>query len=205
MNLGGKVKVTFLTVVALFAVFAAGYADSRENTRSVQFSAGITAPVNPDEFTTFWNPGFNFGFAVSFPLEGNLSLRTGIDFSRLFLDEEQFSPGIVDGGDISALTIAIAGQLKLPLGEFFITPYLLGGLGFLDLTSQNAVVTEGDQETFITNISTRSIVAFGGAGLDIFSASYLTIFVEASLVHSLDSEAETQFIPYKLGIAIPFN
>jgi hypothetical protein len=102
-------------------------------------SVGLSIPAGPDEFTDYWDLGYNFGGGLGLPLNQSFSIVGYVEYNALGLDEDAYIgsayPYInsVDGGDVSIFILSGNVKASLVPAPSTIRPYFSGGIGRLRL------------------------------------------------------------------------
>jgi opacity protein-like surface antigen len=181
---------------------------------NVYFSGGLSVPYKPSIFSDHWKSGFNVGFGIGFPLSSNITLVLNYDHNVIPINEPEMvgAAGLNgnnlnsrgEGGTTSILT-ATASMKFIPFAtQENISPYIIGGIGYLFLTRSDFAIFYTDTSGFHTIIAeSESEPAFTGsigAGVDILGGKNSAVFFEIRYVLGFTTREHTGYFPMKVGI-----
>jgi hypothetical protein len=203
--------LSILAVMMLIATVSASAQSS--NDVGIVLSSGISIPSAPDGFADERRSGFNIAVGVSIPWTDDLSFILTAEYHSFPVDGGAIlntvgfvagDPAVhVDNGEGHAMTYGVDAKYLLISDRPLFAPYIIGGVGYFHLTSDDAEVIRVTPQSF--NIAT---VRFGdasaacasiGAGIDV-PGGVGGLFIEARYSAAMTSGGTTSFIPVRIGL-----
>ncbi len=198
-------KNIFATVLFCSLIGTPAVAQSGLN---IYVGGGGAMPLDPTEFSDFWELGYGAGAAIGYSFGSSLELIGGVDYSKFSLDGDALIDDLGDfgtdidisGGDISMLSFSAGLKFNIGTGGS-LSPYLLGMGGMYTLSISDATVSiDGFSETaeFVEE-ETAFGAAFGG-GFEIGFSSKASLFVQSTYRIAFTEEESTKYWPVKIGL-----
>lgn len=212
-------RIIFITLICLTALLATSvYAQTPAKPFNLYFSAGGTFPVKPDFFNDFHKLGYNLSGGLGFSALPRVQAIARVGLHKVLKDWNSIKyadelgnvyDDAIDGGDITGVSYGVDLQLDLGLPALPVKPYLLGGIGFMNLS-------EGDIKIPGANIDGLSDLEFIdsgnqfywslGGGVLLKSGPLFSFYLEGrytNIKQDLVQDADLGnliFIPINLGI-----
>lgn len=201
-----RLIVPFCIIVAFIQT---SFAHEQMKKVSYSVNAGLSLPSAPDDFSDFWKTGFNIGGAIGYPLEANLAFQACLDYSSFTYDKDRYLsdygfPGlniIIDGGNTSIFTASANLKVMLSPHGSFVSPYFIGGLGFLRLSLSDMTRSFQGDIYGLKGASETAIAVFFGAGFDFVINERVIFFAEGKYGVGFTEDESTQYFPIKFGLA----
>jgi len=175
---------------------------------NVYIGAGLSFPESPTEFSDYYKMGFNVGGGVGFALSPTFAIVGDFSYHNFSFDDSNFlssfglnNLGInISGGATSVYTIT--GNLKVSLnqGPGVVVPYLIGGVGYVNLSTSDVMVSGNGSAVSVPGNSESDFYAQVGAGVDFLVAPTTGIFVEGKYAIAFTSGSNTAFLPIRVGV-----
>jgi opacity protein-like surface antigen len=214
-----KLVLTLLTIL----VFTSAALSQSENKIDLYLGSGASIPSGPNEFSDNWKMGYNIGGGIGYSLTNSVSIILSAEYSSMQLDNANMlrsfdipygASASIEGGTASCL--AIAGNLKflLPKTLVSVTPYVIAGLGYFNLSFSDinckASYTEYSYSysysySYTVTLTTDSRSAFStsiGAGMDIPAGETMVVFLEARYFIAFTESDNTNIVPIRAGIKV---
>ncbi len=198
-------KNFFATVMICSVIGTPALAQSGLN---VYLGGGGAIPLDPTEFTDFWELGYNAGAAVGYSFGSGLELIAGIDYSTFSLDGDALLDDLgtfgadidISGGDITMLSLGAGLKFNIGKGGSF-SPYLIGMGGIFTLSiSEVTVSSDGLSESAeFEDDETAFGAAFGG-GFEMGISSSANLFVESTYRIAFTEDESTKYLPIRIGL-----
>lgn len=170
---------------------------------AIKLNTGLNVPTATKYFSDYWGASFNFGGGVDVYIDSQLSFQGYIDYNHFSFDGQkvledlkQTSQGeSISGSAINILNLSANVKYHLIDIHQNVSPYILGGLGFVNLSLTDFVGTDksGNLGTLIAGESVSGLsISFGG-GVEFVISSAVSIFVDARFVLGF---TEGKIVPY---------
>jgi len=182
--------------------------EANERKAILSFGVGLSLPSQPDEFSDYWNLGYNLGFGVGYSFTPAISLIGNFEYNTFGFNEEEFlkdagASGLgisVDGG--SATILSITGNMKvgIPRQQSSVSPYFTAGIGFFSLSVDDASVSGAGGSVSVEGNNESAFSALVGAGLDIPAGETVDVFLQVSYGVGFTENDNTSYVPIKAGI-----
>jgi len=197
---------------ALLVLAVCCTARSQDMTRGViiLLNSGVSFPVRPAEFTDFWNPGLNLGFGMGYTFSPIFSFLGEFDYNNFTFDGEEFlkSTGVtgsgysITGGSATALSLTANVKATAPLQGVGLKPYLIAGAGLFNLSTADAIVTQGGQSVVNEGESETALSVLVGGGVDIPVGNRIEIVVQLEYVIGFTNNNSTGHVPAMAGVLL---
>lgn len=169
-------------------------------------NGGISSPNKPESLADHWKTGFNVGGGIGFGLTETLTFVASADYNSFAFDESGFLEsygfsgyGIrITGGTATIFTLS--GNLKVTFASGSISPYVVGGLGYLNLALSDITISLGNESDKVSGDSESSLFVQVGVGLDFPLSENSSLFFEGRYGNGFTDNGGTTFFPLKAGI-----
>ncbi len=202
--------------ILLLATLPSIMLQAQENNLVLLFNTGISIPSTPDRFSNNWQTGLNGGIGIGYQTSTHSQVIFHFDYYYHKFDKDSYLKKIakgssnfgIEGASLSIITASINLRL-IPFPSATVAPYLIVGIGYMNISQNNITLSLLNETTTIEFESFGALMAVGGAGVNISISKSLVIFAEANYVEgeSLGEDSRswgknTVFIPIKLGLII---
>lgn len=201
-----------LTFILLAIIALTSIASSQP---ALYLGGGIAFPAGPKSFTDSWKMGYNVSGGIGFSISPAASWILSVGYASFPVDVAGITAqaGIpsgatvsVDGGTVSGLDVS--GTFKFSLMPKGVSPYLVVGAGYFNLSMSDATVKatyQGRSASITVSSSSKSAFsASGGAGIDVPVSAKISIFVEGRYFIAFHSDENTSYVPLRAGVRIGF-
>jgi hypothetical protein len=186
------------------------YSQDERNYFELKLGGGITIPSGNNDFSKYWDAGYDLGLEFGGTLNPYLSLSISFDYSHYqfnsqeFLGDTGFDNLSITTHGASTSTYTATGNLVVnivPSGK--ICPYVMLGLGILLDTKENITLTLNNSSTTIKGESLIMFLIAPGIGINYLFNNTFQLFLEGSYGYGISGEEENRiYIPIKLGMCI---
>lgn len=196
-------------VLLLVAAVVVSTATAQEEKKLVlSLSGGLSFPSQPQDFSDYWNMGFNVGAGIGYSFSPSLSLGGSFDYSNFSFDADALlhkagfaGYGIsISGGSASIITVHANLKFSLIPQGASVSPYLLGGLGFFSLSASDVKVSYQGLNATVSPGSESAFSIHFGAGLDIPIAQTTDLFLQLAYGIGFTEDKSTNYLPVKSGV-----
>lgn len=169
-------------------------------------------------FDKFWNLGLNIDAGLEYSITPTLGARLGFSYSNFSINDEEVRseirkvlPSVIqivdfnaNRGTVNIYAVALSARLQFPL--HFITPYLIGGIGFMHINAEPVEISsinEPQDNSFSFRFPEDKADAFmntGGAGIAVNVSQNLHPYVEGSYNLGLTEKDNTIYYSARVGM-----
>ena len=200
--------LTILTIYLPHTVYSQTYSQNQKI--EVHLIGGVSFPSQPDQFTDYWNFGYNIGGGFGYRFSRTFSSSVLLNYNNFPFNEGKLlrelgieGMGIeVDGG--SSIIITLSGSVKARFIDDpnSFSPYLVGGMGYFKLATSDVKLTYGYQSETIKSESESAFNILFGGGIEVPIGMNKYFFFELNYGLGFTNENYTGYIPVKLGFII---
>ena len=183
--------------------------NSNAETKNLLYlGGGVTFPLSPKEFSDYWNMGYNLEISLDFGISPIVYLGLEIDYNSFgFNGEKLFKDAgfgsynfTISGGEASILSAMFDLKIALVKGAF--QPYILLGIGYNNLETNDATVSLAGVGRETVNGSSEGGFAYNaGLGFNIPLSVKIYLFFEGKYQSVRVKDENTSFLPLRIGIA----
>jgi opacity protein-like surface antigen len=186
---------------------------SERQSIEIQLMGGISFPSQPTIFTDYWNFGYNLGGGFGYRFTPIFSASFLFNYNNFPFNDDKFlrdlgieGSGVeVDGGSIIIITVTAVAKARFTESYNKLSPYLVGGIGYFSLTTNDMKLSYGYQsETIESEYESAFSFLFGG-GLEVPIGINKYFFIELNYGQGFTKEDHTGYIPLKIGFIISLN
>jgi len=199
----------------------------------IKLNTGLNVPSSTKYFSDYWGASYNFGGGIDVFLDSQLSLQGYIDYNHFSLDGQKVLEDLkqsnkgnsISGSALNILHLSANVKYHLINVRQKVSPYIIGGLGYviLSLTDFVGTNTNGDTGTLVVDESIGAFSISFGLGTEFLISSGISIFVDVRYVIGFTEDKvarynsdgisgvkktgtysltqNTQFIPIRAGIS----
>jgi opacity protein-like surface antigen len=197
-----KRVIGFTAAILLFSISCFGQ-------NHLFLSGGISIPSSPKTFSDYWNLGVGFGGGIDFPLSSNLSITASVEYNNFGFNESGFlndygisGLGIsVTGGSAHIFTVQGGIKVMLVSTPNVIAPYLIGTIGFLNLSATDIKVSYAGTSVSVSAESESAFSFNAGIGVKIPACENMDVFIEGRYAMGFTNYESTSYIPFRLGLS----
>lgn len=201
-------------LILFFVLIAASSLYGQAGIKGFYVGPTVAFPQSPDAFKDYWGTGFG-GFAGLGIYLGPFEATVFADYTSFPLDEDKLlEDSGASGGNLqtdgeSINTIALSANLKfnlisVPLAP--IQPYLLFGLGYYNISSEDARVRTGDLVLFeVERTEENNIEIHAGAGVTFKVSEGTSFFVDARYQQHFADGDNLGTFPIRAGLQFGGN
>ena len=172
-------------------------------------SGGISIPSSPKAFSDYWNLGIGFGGGIDYALSSNLSITASVEYNNFSFNESGFLndygvsvSGIsITGGSAHIFTAQGGIKVMLVNTPNVIAPYLIGTIGFFNLSSSDIEISYQGSSIKFSSESESAFSFNTGIGVKIPASENMDVFVEGRYAIGFTSNESTSYIPIRLGLS----
>ena len=182
-----------------------------DSTSSYYTNAGMSFPSSPDNFSNYWNPGFNLGVGLNTLLTGQFFLQGDFCYHHFGFNKDNFlrNNGVygydiqVDGGSAWALNFSINGRMMLNSNPKEISPYLIAGVGLAKISESDLVATYQGVSERAVGISETDLSAGEGGGILFPYGKRNNFFIDLRYMTVFANSDNISSIVLRFGISMP--
>ena len=195
--------------VIVFFVFLSSITFSQDKKAEIFINGGISIPLSPEAFSDYWSMGYNIGGGAGYRFLPNLSGSLSLGYNSFAFNEEGFLESVglsgygvdVDGAD--ATILMVTANVKFSLAPTApLSPYLIGGIGFSNVTTEDISFSYLGQIYAEEGSSESTFGAIIGAGVDIPVSPIVALFLEVDWGLATTEGDVTGYVPVKGGVLI---
>ncbi len=179
-------KKAILIILVLFLVSSL----VAQTKTAIKLNTGLNVPTSTKYFSDYWGASYNFGGGVDIYIDSQLSLQGYIDYNhfafdgqKVLLDLRESNGTSISGSAMNILNVSANVKYHLIDIRQKVSPYVLGGIGFANLSLSDFVAT--NNRGSISTLSVESVsglsISFGG-GVEFVISPAVSIFVDARFV-----------------------
>jgi opacity protein-like surface antigen len=176
---------------------------------SFYVNTGMAVPSAPDEFSDYWNMGFNVGGGIGLEISPNVQFVPTLSYSNFsfdgnnFLQENGFGGyGFdVSGGNAKIITLNADFKFQLSPQQSPTIPYIIGDAGLFRLAIDDMTLSYQGQYETVQGDSENKFGLNLGAGLDFSLNPKIAMSLGAKYVIGLTEDESTRYFPLQIGFA----
>lgn len=172
-------------------------------------NGGVALPLSPKYFSDYWSTGYSIGGGAGYRFSPNITGSATLVYNSMAFNEADFLTSIgfnglgISIGGADATIVMITANIKFSLvPKVSLSPYLIGGLGLFNLSSDNPTFSYLGQTYVYEGFSESAISAVFGAGIDIPVSPIVSVFLEVDWGIGFTAGDITGYVPAKGGLLI---
>ena len=192
-------KLSKFIIVALVLFATGAMAQTPGKPFNLYFSIGGTFPVESDLFNDYHKLGYNLNGGLGFSTLPRLQTIARVGLHKISKDWKYLKyadelgnvyDDAFDGGDVTAITYGVDLKLDLGLPALPVKPFLIGGIGFANLSEGDVKITVANMELWNPEFVDKGNQFYWslGGGVALSSGPMFSFFLEARYMNIKQSE-----------------
>lgn len=199
-------KIFFIMLLSLMIVNNGFTQDEKK--LELTLGGGLSLPLNPTDFSDYWTAGFNGVAGLGYVISEGVIISGSIGYNIFPLNEEELlkdagltNAGVsTEGGAVSILFLSANFKGVLTPSSKSVRPYLAGGIGYFNLSSDEVTLTDGINSVTTSSESESAFGLSGMGGIEFPVSNNTLIFIEAGYLRGLTEGDNTAIIFARGGI-----